>query len=145
MNYETFINDQKNLMNIAKAYKNNAEFKEKIDKNPKAIFATLPSFAEEVKICWNTGENYFFILPPDPSIGICDEQIDTISAAKFDYIRADADNRYFHNNRGNAENYRVPKNQKADADGLVTFIRVDLKGNDIANTAFQAYDPYHRD
>ena len=72
-NHEHFLSEQNNFANMAKAYKNNPEFKEAVDKDPR--FLIDGEFDGELKVVWNDEVNYYLIIPADPNGAIDDEDL----------------------------------------------------------------------
>ncbi len=141
MRYTTFINDQLDLKNIAKAYKNNQQFRGAIDQNPKLIFQNeLKGHEGEIEIAWCDDANYYIVFPCDPNITIEDETYHYIAAAKWVSTGIDSNNIYYDNLENN-ESYRYDKAQPVGANGIGTFIKVDPDGADIPGSEFRAIAP----
>ena len=143
MSYKRFISDQHDLVNIAKAYKNNPEFKQQLDNDPKMIFENgVGNFQGEVCIFWNNADDHYLILPMNPNICVDDEEFNNLSAAKWQFAGSDEISMFYIGETGEKYGYlKQQGNSDGRTDGLAEYYKIDENGYKIIGSEFIAKAP----
>ena len=127
MNYQDFIEDQKLSRDLAFFYRNNPEFRNRIDADPKSIFKDRLTDVEVI-IKQDSDEVMYFILIANTNQAINDEDISSITAAKLQgvtIVQYGGDKlREVVFDTENGKHYRRYKGDPSDPTGRTHFIEV---------------------
>ena len=129
MNYQRFKDEQEALHNISLAYKNNPEFKQQLDTNPRSIFCgELGQESEcEIAIMHNGDGMAYFILPANIEHIMDDDEVVTIAAAKMQYSSFnDTTFETIYYNDENRKYYKRYKGDPTDPQGKTHFTEVSI-------------------
>ena len=88
MSYNNFIKEQTLLNEFSQKYAQDADFRAKLDKNPKCLLSDdlAESFNGEVVIRQNTDDAFYMVIPQDKNKLVDDESLNSIAAAKAEVV-----------------------------------------------------------
>lgn len=74
---------------VAKALRDDAEFRAQVQANPKAAMADkgLDVPHADVRVVADTPDTRHFVLPPDPNAALADDTLASVSGGVSDYYR----------------------------------------------------------
>ena len=73
------------VLPFAQAYREDAEFRSRVDADPKAVMAEhnfdMPP-GVELRVEADTADTFHFVLPPDPNVALSDESLGMVAGGK---------------------------------------------------------------
>ncbi len=79
------LNAYRKVIPFAQAYREDAEFRSRVDEDPKSVMAEhhfeVPP-GVEVRIMEDTDDTFHLVLPPDPNVVLSDEALGMVAGGK---------------------------------------------------------------
>ena len=82
---DRMLDAYRKVIPFAQAYREDAEFRSRVDEDPKSIMAEhyfdVPP-GVDVRIMEDTDDTFHFVLPPDPNVALSDEALGMVAGGK---------------------------------------------------------------